>query len=1041
MNLAALAIKRPSFIAAIVLLTLVAGTMAMIRSSVELAPDVSMPVISVTTLYPGAGPSEVETQVSQLLEEQISALAGLKNVYSINQDGVSIVTAEFSLTTDSQRAEQQVRDAISEIRNRFPAEAMEPVIKKMDFADYPVIAVSLTANLPPAQMYDLAENVIKYQFEQVPHVGKVAIIGGTKREIQVNLDRRKLKEFHTSVTQVSAKLAANSANVPAGKITRDGRDIAFRNIGEFQSVKSIGDVVVNFFGSDVPVTLRQLGEVVDGLAKPKTLGYHNGRPAMLIHVYKQSRANDVEISDHVIAKVKALNQQLEKAPGSPRLHLITDMARIVRANLADMKEAIYLGIFLTVVVVYLFLGSFSSTFVTITALPNSLIGAFVFLSLAGISTNLYVLMALTLAVGLLIDDAIVVRENIFRHIESGLPPEQAACRGTREVTLAVVATTLTIMAVLLPGVFMDSMLGIFFRNFGLPIIFSMGISLFDALAVAPMLSAYLVTRRSPGDPRRLVRRIMQWLAAPARAFGRFQDWMDRKYERLITFTLKHKLLVLAATVLVFLGSMATVSRIPQTMEPEMEFGEFVVSLEASPETSLERMAEHALAIDRLLRSQPEIQDVTATVGNANGESHVASLHVQMVPPGKRAVKSAAMKERVRRLLEPHQAALNPSVNNIDAANEGKPFDVRLTSDRPEALPQAAAQLMAKFREIPGLDDWDCTYKTGKPEFHIRMNSGRMAPLGADSVTVGRELRAMVEGTLPAKYREDGKEYDIRVALQDRDKNLARDFDALVVPNMNMQLVRLSHFAQPQTALGPVKIIRKNRSQSVEITANLGPQGALGDAMKAAQAILAKEKLPDGVRYEFAGKSEMLGEVTGGLLLAVVLSVVFIYLVLVSLYESILLPFAIMIALPLSAIGGFLALFITGQALDMMSMIGFIMLLGLATKNSILLVDFIQRLTREGLSRDAAIVKAGMTRLRPILMTTFALIAGMLPLAWGLTEISSFRRSMAIAVIGGLVSSTLLTLVVMPAIYGYLDRFRLWTRKLLERPELRKIDLT
>ncbi|MEW6516525.1 MAG: efflux RND transporter permease subunit [candidate division FCPU426 bacterium] len=1041
MNLAALSIRRPSFIMSIVVLTLVAGLLAMNRTSVEFSPDVSMPVIMVSTIYPGAGPSEVESQVSKLLEEHISSIAGLKNAYSISQEGVSIVTAEFSLDTDPKHAEQQVRDVLSEIRNQLPAEVQEPVIKKMDFADYPIFALNLTADLPPMQLYDLAENEIKNRLEQVPNVGKVEIIGGTKREIQVRLDRRQLREFNTSVSAVAAKLAANSQNVPIGKIERGGRDKSFRAIGEFQSLESIGKVVVNFLGSDVPVTVRQLGAIVDGPAETKTIGTLNGKPAMLINVYKQSRANDVQVADRLRKQIDALNAQLKNAPGTPRLKLIMDMSKFVRLNLIDMEDAIGLGILLAIIVVYFFLGNWSSTFITITALPNSMIGAFIFMRLTGISANFYALMALTLAVGLLLDDAIVVRENIYRHLESGEKPETAALRGTNEVTLAVIATTLTIMAVLLPGVFLPGITGIFFKNFGLPIIFAMGISLFDALAVAPLLSAYLLAKtRSQRKPSALRQTLSRLFTAPVRGFGRFQDWLERAYGSLISLTIKHKLLVLFITLLVFLGSLASVSRIPQTMEPEMEYGEFIVSLEAKPGTSLTRMQENADKIDFLLRQQKEIAEVSATVGNANGESNVANLYVKMVPLRQRTVTTSTMKERVRDLLAPFKAELNPAVNNIDAANEGKPFNLLLRGENQDDLVRAAITVMDEFKRIPGLVDLDCNYKTGEPEFQIRMDPARMAAVGVDSIHAGMELRAMVEGTVPATFRENGQEYDIRVCLADGQKDLARDFSSVYVPNMNMQLVKLKHFAEPAVAQGPSKIYRKNRSRCIEITANLGKNAALGGITKIARQMLDQAGLPRGVKYEFSGKSEMLDEINSGITAAVVLSIVFIYLVLVSLYESLLVPFTIMIALPLSVIGGLLALLVTGLSLDVMSMIGFIMLLGLATKNSILMVDFIQQLMRSGLSRDQAIVKAGMTRLRPILMTTFALIAGMIPLAVGLSEISSFRRSMAIAVIGGLISSTFLTLLVIPAIFGYLDRLRIWTRKLFGRPELRKIDV-
>ena len=1039
MNLAGLSIKRPSLIMSLVALMLVIGVICMERMSVDMMPDVTFPVVIVTTIYPGAGPNEIETQISRILEEQISAVSGLKNVTSINQDGASVVVAEFTFETDAKYAEQQVKDKISQVRNQFPAAIQEPIIKRFDFADRPIAAFSLSADLKPAELYDLADNTVKNGFSQIANVGKVEIIGGTKREIHIILDRKKLKDYETSVSAVAQRIAGNSQNIPIGKVSKDSKELTFRTIGEFQSVKKIEDVVVNFFGSDVPITVSRLGKVEDTVEEAKTFGYLNGKPAVLVNVYKQSGANTVNVSENIMKRRDKINAEFAGKRGAPQLNIIQDNARPIKMNLKDMKETIYLGIFLALIVVYLFLGNFRSTLITILALPNSLIGAFIFMYLFGFTVNVLTLMALSLAVGLLLDDAIVVRENIFRHIEDGMPPEEAAQTGTDEVTLAVVATTLTVIAVFLPVGFLQGTVGQFFKQFGLTLVFAMAISLFDALTIAPMLSAYFMGKRKEANlEKRPV--LVSILRAPAEYFGKFQDWLEKIYERIIRFTLGHKGKVLIAMILIFIGSVSTVVKIPKTFMAAQEHGEFFVDLEAKPGTSLSEMNKYTLEVEEMLRKDPEIEAVSTTVGNSSGESNVSTMFVKMVPAKERKTSTSDKKVQIRKLLDPKKDLLNPGVSDQGMGGNSKPFNLIITGEDLDQISDIAQKVMVKIKGIKGLVDVDCNYKPGKPEFQVSLDPSKMAKFGVQSVSAGLELRGSVEGVLPAKYREKGLEYDIRVKVQDDQRDLSSQFDSVYVPNVNMQLVKLKNIADGKISSGPQKIFKRNRARYVMVVANLDKGGAIGSVTDAAKKIMEAEKLPEGVGYQFVGSSEDLADLMKNMVIAAVLSVVFIYLILVSLYESLVIPFTIMSALPLSLIGGLLALFITGQALDMFGMIGFIMLLGLSAKNSILLVDYTQKLMRKGLSRDEALTQAGKTRLRPILMTTFALIAGMLPLALGLSEVGTFRRSMGIAVIGGLISSTFLTLAVVPAIYGYLDTFRRWSRRILGRPENRKIDL-
>ncbi|MEQ1877771.1 MAG: efflux RND transporter permease subunit, partial [Bdellovibrionia bacterium] len=491
MNLAQLSIKRPAFITAIVSLILVLGFMSMQRLGVDLFPNVTFPIVMISFPYPGAGPVEMETQVSKIVEEEVSTLSGVKTVRSINKEGIATIIAEFSLETDVKYAEQQIKDRMTAIKTKLPADVKEPIIRRMDPADQPIVIVALSAKMTPAELFDFAEQTVKPHFAQLAQVGLVEVIGGRKREIRVELDRKKLKSFEVSASQVSTRIQATGMNVPAGKISEAANETVFRTLGEFKTLQDIEEASVNFVGNDVSVRVRDLGKVVDGLTDEKSKAFNNGEAALFLMVFRQSGANTIAVADNVRKEVEKLNKDYAIKETVPKMAVVRDTAKFIRANVQDVKESIFFGITLTILVVFLFLGNARSTFITGMALPNSLLGAFILMAVAGFTINVMSLLALSLAVGLLIDDAIVVRENIFRHQEMGKDPETAALEGTKEVTLAVVATTLTVIAVFGPIGFLSGVVGQFFKQFGLTIVFAMLISLFDAMTVAPMLSAYL----------------------------------------------------------------------------------------------------------------------------------------------------------------------------------------------------------------------------------------------------------------------------------------------------------------------------------------------------------------------------------------------------------------------------------------------------------------------------------------------------------------------------------------------------------------------
>ncbi len=1027
MNLAELSIKRPIFVTCVVLASLAVGLLSLAKLPVNLFPDVTFPVVTVTTPYPGAGPEEVETLISRPLEEEFSSLGGVKRLTSYNREGVSVVVAEFNLGIDVKYAEQQIRDRTATARRKMPDEALEAVIRKIDPADQPILRVSVSADLPPAQLFDLADRIIRPKIEQVNQVGLVEVYGGRKREIRIELDRKKLKEREMSASMVTARIKAAGMNIPAGKLENSEKETVVRTVGEFRNLKDIENTVLNFAGNEVPVTVSDIATVKDTLADEKTQAFVNGKRGMLLLVYRQAGSNTIEVADGVTKRLEALNEQMKNDEGKPTLAIVQDGAKPVRANVDDVRESILFGIVLTIIVVFFFLGSARSTFITGLALPNSLIGAFILMALMGFSINLMTLLALSLAVGLLIDDAIVVRENIFRHVEMGKGPIEAALIGTKEVSLAVVATTLTVIAVFGPIAFLQGVVGQFFKEFGLTICFAMAISLFDALTMAPMLSAYYAGASNHGKKKGPI-------AAVLGVFNRFQDWLERRYLGVLKFTLRRPWATLAISFGVVALSLVAASQVPKTFLPAQDNGEFTVDIDLPPGTSLTAMSDLALKVEDTIRKNPEVAVTVLVVGDANGTSNKASFFVNLVPSKQRKGNTSQFKDKLREQLKVYAQA-TPKVKDFDAVGGGmRPFTLNIIGPDLKELERIGSEVLAKLKKSPALKDVDVSFRPGKPEFQVAMDLRKAERLGVSSAVVGTEVRNLLEGTTPAVFREKGEEYDIRIRLKDDQRDLAASYPDIYVPNVNMSLVKLSNVSNPVQTLGPSNIDRLDRGRFVQVGADMAPGGpGMGGAIQEVNQMFANEiKLPPGFKYSFTGQAENFKELATNMLIAAGLGIVFIYLVLASLYESFVTPFTIMLVLPLAACGAFYALFFANASLDLFSMIGCVMLLGIATKNSILLVDYANQKIAEGMSRADAMLEAGRTRLRPILMTSFALVAGMIPLAIGLNEASKQRTSLGIAVIGGIVSSTLLTLVVIPASFSYIDRFRVWALAMAKR---------
>jgi HAE1 family hydrophobic/amphiphilic exporter-1 len=820
--------------------------------------------------------------------------------------------------------------------------------------------------------------------------------------------------------------------------------------------------VVQFSGDIAnAVTVKSLGKIVDSAEDAKTIGllYYpyrtvpiekpgliaritgattkdvpitdaKVRPALFLDVFKQSGSNTVAVADGIKEKVKKINESLKNTEGSPRLEIMSDYSKSIKDNVDDVTVTIIFGIILAVITVYMFLGNIRSTIITGIAIPTSLFGAFILMYVAGFTINLMSLMALSLAVGLLIDDAIVIQENIYRKREAKMHPFEAAEFGTEEVKLAVIATTLVVISVFMPISFLSGSIGAFFKPFGFSVVFAMAISLLAALTIAPLLNAYF------GGTGHKNNNLL------VRGFDRLQDKVDGAYEKIITFTLANPVKILVATALIFVSSLVMVFFVPKTFQPENDSGQFNLNIELAAGTSLEGTRAVTDQIIPKLQKIKEIKYFSLVIGNQRGETNKATFGIMCVPRSERKVDTNGLKQLVRKQITEFKFA-NPSVTNaFGGGGGGKPFSLNISGDNLDELDEYSKRVIDILQKVPAFrkktpafTEISSNYKPGTPEFQVKLDPMKMEMIGVQPRSVGNELRTYIAGTAVAKLHENGLQYDIRVRLNPYQRNLRTNYPFIRVPNTQNKMIPLNAISTTKEVIGPSLIMRQDRARIIQVSANLVPGEAIGNAGAAAMQLISKEPKPKGVSIKLVGQSEDYADLMKSFAIAFGLSILFIFLVLASLYDSFITPATILMALPPALTGAFAALFFTGRMFDMFSLIGIITLLGLVTKNSILLVDFALEGIRAGMSQKEAIKRAGLVRLRPILMTSFAIIAGMLPLALGVGEAAAYRKSMGVAIIGGVIFSTFLTLLVVPAIFEFIDRFRAFIERLFLSDEI------
>ena len=1014
MRIADISIKQPVFITMVILLIVVLGVISYTQLGVDMMPDITLPIISITTIDPGVGPEEMESQVSRPIEDIVSSISGLKNITSTSSEGVSVAIAEFNLEKDAAQAATEVREKIATIRNTLPREIYEPVIDKFDSASAPIVSFTAVASdqrLSLSQVRDLIVDRIKPEIEQVDGVGSLTVLGGLEREIQVAVDTDKLNSLNIPIAQVSQAVRGENLNLPAGRIPQKNFEFVLRTKAEFEKVNELNDIIVANPGGR-PVYLHDIARVNDGFKTRSAISRVNGVECISLIVRKQSGTNSVKVADAVNRKIR----MIQTAHPELTFRRSTDESVFIKDSRNDVLNSLIWGALLAGLVVLFSFGDLRNTLITIIGLPVCIIGTFAVMNLLGYTINVLTLLALSLSVGLLIDDAIVVRENIFRHMEKlGKPPMQAAADGTSEVGLAVMATTLTIVAVFVPVAFTSGIAGRFLTQFGITVAAAVLISLFEAFTFAPMLSAHFFKKKEAGRERSFSSRFQRFSE-------RLYDRLGNGYRPLLRWSITHRKSVIAITAVVFLISIFLFSILGIGGNPKGQRPEFNLVVQCPVGSSLESTDRMVRRIEDVLHAQKEIGNVFAIVGNAEGGTDEASINVKVKP----GIKVEEYQDRLRPLLTSIPAV---SIGFQQATSLGGavgrslaqlPIQINLRGSRLDLLTRSAEMVKSALADIPGLVDINTDYRSPKPEIQIQIDRERAARLGANTSQVASVMRSLVDGDLPSKFNAGDKLIDIRVHSADDLRYDINHLSRVFIPTLRGGAVSLDQVARLHVVNGPTQIKRKNRSRQISIVANIIKGTPLNEVQRRVDEKIASLQLPAGIAYEFGGQVEQTNEMFATMTVSLILGVIFVYMILGSQFGSFVQPFAIMLALPFSVIGAVLGLLLANKLFDMVAFIGLIMLMGLVTKNSILLVDYTNVLRRRGKSRSDAIIEAGSTRLRPILMTTLAMILGMIPVAMGLGSSSDFRAPIGFTIIGGLISSTLLTLVVVPVVYSILD---------------------
>jgi HAE1 family hydrophobic/amphiphilic exporter-1 len=1011
MFLSDVSIRRPVFTVMMSVLLIVLGVMGLKRLGTDLYPDVSFPFVTITTVYRGAGPGEIETQVVKPLEDSVAGISGVDKIHSWSRENVASVAVQFTLATNLDTAVQEVRDKVSIVANKLPNDADAPVVSRVDISATPILTYAVSAQMSSQALRKLIDDRIKPALAQLEGAAEVRITGGDVREIQVDIDLDKARAVGVAPVEIAQRIGAENLNLPAGRLQLGPNELTVRSLGQFRSVEELRAMPVARSRTGAQVRLEEIAMVTDGVVERRTTARLNSNDAVILEVVKQPGSNTVKVSDLVKKKLAELGPTMGNGFQST---LLIDQSELIRENAKEVWTALIFGGAMAVLIILMFLLDLRGTLISSLALPTSVVGTFFVMYLLGYTLNQMTLLALSLAIGLLIDDAVVVREAITHRLELGESPMSAAANGTKDVGLAVLATTMSLVAVFIPVAFMPGLVGQFFRQFGVTISVAVIVSLFISFTLDPMLSARLAKARKPGEVRHE--------GALVTAMRGVLEGTERVYARILGWVLRHKWTTVGITLLVLVASFGAASRLGAEFIPAEDRSQFLVDLQLPDSASFAETEARTAQAEALVKSIPEVADIYSIVG-LNGDVNKARMRVLTQPKASRQRGIQLIKEETRGLLAPALAATQVNLADpptIEGLGDWYPIMVRITGPELTHVNAEALRVAQILRDIPGTADIRVEANPPKPELQIQIDRARSTDVDLSAAALATQLRLAIGGDVAAKLREGKDETDIRVRLAEKDR---------ATPEKVRQLeVYTPHGLRPVTDVadvdlkdGPSVIEHENRERQIAVYAQLDKGAALGDIANTLKAKVAETPLRTGYSVIYDGQMKNLDEQNAAFGAAFGLAFVFIYMVLASQFESFKHPFTIMVSLPLALVGALLGLVVTNHHLSLGAMIGVILLMGLVTKNAILLVDGALHHLRAGDSVDQALLKAGPRRLRPILMTSAAMAIGMVPTAVGTGLGAEFRAPMAIAVIGGVITSTFLTLLVVPVVFAGMER--------------------
>lgn len=1025
MSLTRLSVNRPVTVLMGMLAVLVLGVLSWTQLKVDLLPDITFPVVAVVTVYPGAGPAEVEEYVTKPIEEQCGLVKDLKHLSSTSAEGVSVVTLEFEWGTDMDDASFDTREKVDQVIEQLPDDAERPFIMKFDPQTvWPIMALNVTGMEDMRALRKFTDDVITNALEKVEGVAAVDAFGGLQREIQVLVDRDRLAAYGLSVREIEQAIKMENLNVPAGHIKLGAREFTVRTLGEFRTPEEIEDITVAV-KDNVPIRLRDVAEVRDSHKEIRQYARYNLKPTITLLVRKESRANAVRTVHRMRKAVADLNKHL---PGNVRVTETWASADYIEQALHNMYGVAEEGALLAVIIIFLFLTSARSTLVIATSIPLSLLATAAFMRFTDMTLNLVTMGGLTLAIGRIVDDSIVVLENVYRHVEGGENPFVAAVRGAGEVGLAIMAATLTTVCVFLPLALVGGLVAQLFTPMAKTVTIALLASLVVSLTVVPMVGARIL-RAAGGNgasPNPLLRPVNLALAAWQRAYAR----LEGVYGRAVQWCLDHSAAVIAMALGIFLLSLALIPFVGAEFIPHMDMGEFTMTMEMPLGTNVDRTNEVALKFERLILSFPDVELMVTTVGESGavmaaamgmGGASVrnATLVVKMKPRHQRKRSTDDIIAEVRKAAA-REPGLKVSFQETSMGRGQAPIIITIYGDDLHELARIGEEALPKLKQVKGLVDVRLNWRRGAPEYRVVIDREKAGTYGLSTAAIAGAVRSLVRGEEITEFRQAGKEYDITVRLPEAMREDIRQIEDLMLPTPTGAQVPLTQVARIEETVGPTLISRYERRRSIEVYADKEPTRPLDAIIADCDAVLKSIRMPTGYSYEFRGEEKDRRESFQGLFVSLALGVLLIYIILASQFESVVQPFIIMLAIPLEVIGVFGALLLTGISVSIMVLLGILLLTGIVVSNSILLVHVINLLRDRGLGTREAIVEGGMLRLRPILMTALATFFAMVPMALAIREGSDMWRPLGVTVLGGLFSSTFLTLLVVPVVYAIVD---------------------